>query len=144
MYNNEVIREKSWFKRNWKWVIPTGGCLTLLIIGGLIIGTLVYKVSDAIGSSNYQERTLEKVNLNEKAIELLGAPIKKSGVLNQQFNFDSNTKGTSLEVEYTVSGSKKEGILYIDAKVKGKEITYNRLYIIVNDTREKIDLLSED
>ena len=144
MYNNEVIKEESWFKRNWKWVVPTGGCLTLIIIGALVIGTLVYKVSNVIGDFNYQEQALEKVNLHEKAIELLGSPIKKSGPLDQQFKIDSNGEGTSLEIEFNVSGSKKEGVLYIDAKIDDEETIYNQLYIIINDTEEKIDLLFEN
>jgi len=42
----EEVRQKSWFAKNWGWVLG-GGCLSIIIIGVLVIGGIIYKVSAA-------------------------------------------------------------------------------------------------
>ncbi len=38
----ENIRKESWFKRNWKWVVPTGGCLLVIIFIIAHAGTIFF------------------------------------------------------------------------------------------------------
>jgi hypothetical protein len=42
--NNELIEQKSWWKKNWKWFMPVSGFLLILLsvfissgIGGLVL-----------------------------------------------------------------------------------------------------------
>jgi len=40
--NNELLPEQGWWKRNWSWAVPVGGCLTVLIIIGVSIGSIFF------------------------------------------------------------------------------------------------------
>jgi len=46
--NNELVPQPSWWKRNWKWVVPVSGCFTVLVIIVIILGSIFYGVSSAI------------------------------------------------------------------------------------------------
>ena len=35
----EEQKQKSWLGKNWPWVVPVGGCLTLIIVIGVMIST---------------------------------------------------------------------------------------------------------
>ena len=34
----EEIKQKSWFSQNWIWVVPVGGCLTLIVLAVFGLG----------------------------------------------------------------------------------------------------------
>ena len=40
--NELVTEERSWWSRNWKWVVPVGGCFTFIIIGVLALGGAIF------------------------------------------------------------------------------------------------------
>ena len=48
----EEVKQKSWFGRNWVWVVPLGGCLTIIALFVLGIGALVFGVSKNAPQNN--------------------------------------------------------------------------------------------
>ncbi len=44
----ENAQQKSWFGRNWRWVLPVGGCLTVILLFVFGIGALFFGVSVTI------------------------------------------------------------------------------------------------
>ena len=67
----ESIKQKSWFSRNWLWVLPVGGCLTVILIIIFGIGALFFGISSAIKDSTPVEYAIERAENN--------AEVKKSG-----------------------------------------------------------------
>ncbi|WP_299223375.1 hypothetical protein [uncultured Aquimarina sp.] len=72
--NNEIIEEKSWWKRNWKWFLPlisfTLICLTLFFSSGM--GGHMADFAQAYADTELYENALKKVQQNKKATNLLG------------------------------------------------------------------------
>mgnify|MGYP001823520832 FL=1 len=64
--NNELLPEKSWWNRNWTWALPVGGCLTVLIIIGVSIGTIFFSVTSMLDDSVPLEYALKKINEDQE------------------------------------------------------------------------------
>jgi len=64
-------QKKSWFKRNWPWVVPVGGCLTLIVIFFVFIGTAIFGVSKMFTGSEPYKDGLDKVQRDEYVVQPL-------------------------------------------------------------------------
>jgi hypothetical protein len=71
----EEVRQKSWFKRNWLWFVPTMGCLTLIVLFFLGIGSLIFGITNMISDSEPAQYALERAAESTVVIEALGEPI---------------------------------------------------------------------
>ena len=83
--NNELIEQKSWWKRNWKWFVSVCGIL-LIIISVFIssgMGRIGADLAQAYSDTELYENALEKVKSDQKVNELLGEiePIDKFAIL---------------------------------------------------------------
>ena len=111
--NNELVPQPSWWKRNWKWVVPVGGCLTLIIIFVVFLGSLFYGISSAFEGSEPHVYALELVNEDETLLEILGTPIEKDGIGQSSFNWNNGNKTSNLVIP--IAGTKAKGTLYVNA-----------------------------
>ena len=109
----EEYNRKSWFSRNWGWLLG-GGCLSLIVVAILAIGGIVYKVTDAVkGSEPYAYAYLKTVE-NESVIELLGTPIETNGMGNTSYKYGKGS--ASAELVIPIKGPKDEGSIIVDAE----------------------------
>lgn len=139
--NNDLEPQPSWWKRNWKWVVPVGGCLTILVLVIFFIGSLFYGITSVIEDSQPYEYALEKINQDDQLIEILGSPIEKNGMVQGTINWHNGKKRANLKIP--VKGPKEKGILYINASGEGDNWTYHEIRVEINENDE-IDLLEED
>ena len=138
---NELIQEKSWWKRNWKWVVPTGGCLTIIILLIVFIGAAVLGVTKlTTGSEPYLEG-IAKTQNNEQAIELLGEPIETDGIMQGSINFSNNIGDADIRIP--IKGPKGEGTIYVVAEKSNGTWTYSELEVRIDQNNEVINLLNE-
>ncbi len=137
--NNELIPQPSWWKRNWKWVVPVGGCFTLIIGAIIIFSSIYFGVSNIMKESQPYEYALELINKDEQLIEVLGSPIKKHGMFQGNISWVNGNKVAKIAVP--ISGPKGEGKLYIDATGKDDTWIYHEIRVEVND--QEFDYLQE-
>ncbi|WP_299766912.1 cytochrome c oxidase assembly factor 1 family protein [uncultured Dokdonia sp.] len=138
---NELIQEKSWWKRNWKWALPVGGCGGCLIIVILFIGGVFAGVTTMFTSSTPYQEGLEKVNSNEQVVELLGTPIEKDGIMQGSINFNNGDGEADFNIP--IKGPKGEGRLYIVGEKRNDEWTYSEMEVRIDQNNEVINLLNE-
>jgi len=134
----EAQRQKSWFGRNWGWVVG-GGCLSLIVITVLTIGGLIYKVTDVVRESEPYTHAYTKAIENERVIEFLGTPIETNGIGNTSYKY-SNGNSTA-ELTIPIKGPKDEGIVIVEAEKINDEWAYNVLYVKIDGETEAINLL---
>lgn len=139
--NNELVTYPSWWKRNWKWVVPVGGCFTLIIIFVLFIGTIFYGVTSMLEGSLPYEYALEKINEDEELTAQLGKPIVKDGMVQGNLNYLNGDGKADMKIP--ISGPNGSGILYIKASSINEEWTYQEIRVEIKDN-EDIDLLEEE
>lgn len=134
----EEVRQKSWFGRNWGWVLG-GGCLSLIVIAVLAIGGLIYKVSDAVTESEPYTHAFAKTIENERVIEFLGTPIEANGIGSTSYNYSNGT--TTAELTIPIKGPKDEGNIIVRAEKINDEWAYNTLHVKIDGETEAISLL---
>ncbi|WP_394748386.1 cytochrome c oxidase assembly factor Coa1 family protein [Spongiimicrobium salis] len=136
--NNELVPQPSWWKRNWKWVVPVGGCLTIIILFVVFLGSLFYGITTVMEESQPYEYAFELINQDEKIIELLGSPIEKDGMVQGSVNWNNGRKSSNLTIP--IAGPKGKGTLYVDARGIDDTWTYDRIEVLIPDNG-LIDLL---
>ncbi len=136
---NDHIEQKSWFSRNWGWVVPLGGCLTIILVFIIFLGSVIFGVTELISESTPYKDAMAKVNQDEYVLNLLGEPIETNGIMNGNISFQ-NDEG-SVDISIPIKGPKGEARLYVEGDKRNDTWTYNELYVIISETEEQIDLL---
>lgn len=138
----EEVRQKSWFGRNWIWVVPVGGCLTLIIIGLIFIGTLFFGVTNMFKNSTPYEYALEQASQNREVTLILGDAIESDGIINGNISIDNNSGIANFSIP--IKGSKGEARIYVVAEKRNGEWIYEKLYVLIKETQEEINLLEKE
>ncbi len=138
--NNELIPQPSWWKRNWKWVVPVGGCFTLIIVAVIAIASIFYGVTNAIEDSQPYEFALEKINTDEDLVNALGTPIEKDGMVSGNWNYVNGKKSAKMTIP--ISGPKGSGILFVEATGEDDDWTYHVIRVEIEDS-ETFDIIEE-
>jgi hypothetical protein len=136
--NNELVPQPSWWKRNWKWVLPVGGCFTIIVITVIAIGSIFYGVANAIEGSQAYTYALEKINKDEDLINALGSPIIKDGMVSGSWNNTNGQKSANMTIP--ISGPKGKGTLFVEATGEDDDWTYQVIRVEIDDS-ETFDII---
>ncbi len=136
--NNELVPQPSWWKRNWKWVVPVGGCMGLIVLFIMFVGSIFYGVTTALEESQPYEYALEKINQDEVLTQQLGSPIEKDGMIQGSYNYSNGDKSADMRIP--VSGPNGSGTLIVQATGEDDNWTYNVIRVEIKDN-ESINLL---
>lgn len=137
----ELIEEPSWWKRNWKWAVPVGGCYTLIILFIALIAAGIFGVTKMFTGSEPYAHAMQQVQTNEQLIELLGKPIETNGIMQGSINF-SNGDGDA-DISIPVKGPKGNGKIYLVGEKRNDTWTYSELEVRIEQNNEVINLLDE-
>lgn len=139
MQDDHYQPKKNWWDKNWKWFVPTG-CLSLIILFGLLIGGIFFGVTTMMKDSDAYKGAMYAAQHNKIVIEKLGSPIESDGMVSGSINTTNNTGDCNLEIP--IKGSKGKAILFVVAekKVKWK---YTDLSVYIEKTDEEINLLQK-
>lgn len=137
----ENIRRKGWFGRNWKWVVPTGGCLIIIVMLVMFAGGLFYAVTNLMEDSQAYIDSMERVQANELVIEQIGEPIEQNGM--NGGNFSYNNGYGSAELTIPIKGPKGEATIRVEGGGVGENWTYEVMEVYIEGSDEIINLLEE-
>jgi len=137
----EVVHQKSWFGRNWMWLVPVGGCLTLIVVGIVFIGSLFFGVTEVFKNSTPYEYALEQARNNPEVILALGDHIESDGMISGNISIQ-NDKGNA-DFSIPIKGSKGKGRIFVIAEKSGDEWFYEKLYVVIKMTQQEINLLEK-
>ncbi len=136
---NDHIQHKSWFSRNWGWAVPVGGCLTIIILFFVFLGSVLFGVSELITESVPYKDALSMVNKDEYVVNILGEPIETNGIMNGNLSYKNNVG--SADISIPIKGPNGEAQLYVVGTKRNDKWTYTEMYVIISETDEQIDLL---
>ena len=135
------IQEKNWWHRNWKWFVPVG-CLSLIILIGGFLAVIIYFIFGFVKSTDTYKEAVERAKTNPFVMEALGSPLKEG------FFVTGNIKvsGSSGEADFSIpiSGPKGKARIFAVAKKSAGEWTFSTLFVVVKESRQRIDLLFKD
>ncbi|RIA08376.1 cytochrome oxidase complex assembly protein 1 [Flavobacteriaceae bacterium MAR_2010_72] len=137
----EEVRKKSWFGRNWLWVVPISGCLMVIFLIIFGVGAAIFGVSKVLKNSTPYSYAFELAEENENVRYSLGKPIVTDGVMSGNININ-NDRG---EVNFTIpiKGSKGKGAIIVIGEKYDGEWIYEKLYVLIKETNEEINLLDK-
>ncbi|MDW5290348.1 cytochrome c oxidase assembly factor Coa1 family protein [Formosa sp. PL04] len=137
--NNELITQKSWWKRNWKWLVPLNAILlisiTILITSG--ISGMGADIAQAYSDTELYQKALEKVKSNQKVIQLLGdiEPIDKLAILEGEVHYTH--KNQTVNSSIRLKGTKGNARMDISADKINTEWIYTIINVRIKNPPEK-------
>ncbi len=138
----ENIERKGWFGRNWKWAVPTGGCLLIIVLIVAFVGTIAVGVTSMMSDSQAYIDAMEMVKNNPEVMERIGEPIETNGMSGGSINY-SNGFGEA-ELTIPIKGPKGEATIRVEGQGKDTNWTYDTMDVYIDETNEIINLLESE
>jgi hypothetical protein len=138
----ENVPHQNWFNRNWKWAVPTGGCLLIIILFIVFAGSMILGVSSLFTGSEPYKEALSAAQSNDLLIKALGEPIEKDGIAKGNVNY-KNDEG-HLNLEIPLKGPKGKATLFVVADKYDEDWEYKVMELEISETGELIPLLSPE
>jgi hypothetical protein len=144
--DNELIVERSWWKRNWKWSLPTSIVLILFVLGILFTATIDRNLTDiaqAYSEHSLYEKAIEKAQTNTRVLDVIGTiePMDQLAILEGNIIYSNHNKTVAISVR--IKGSKGKGKMDITAVKNGKEWKYQKISIRIKEPKEEIQILKD-
>ena len=137
--NNELIKPKSWWNKNWKWLVPISGLVLVLIIFIFSIGIsgVATDFAQAYSETELYENAIEKVNSEPKVNEILGEiePIDKLAILEGEVKY-SNANNT-VNSTVRIIGTKGKARMDITADRINNEWNYSKINVRIKKPADK-------
>lgn len=137
--NNELIKQKSWWKRNWKWFVTICGIvvITISIFFSSGMGGITNDLFQAYADTELYDNALKKVKSDHRVTELLGEikPIDKLAILEGQVAYTNDNKKVSSSIR--VVGAKGRANMDISADLVNNEWVYKKINIRIKNPPEK-------
>jgi hypothetical protein len=137
---DNTISKNSWFTKNWKWVVPSAGCLSILVIAAVFALFLYKGITNFFEKSTPYKEAIELVLDNEEVQSVLGKPIEVSGFIKGGLKEAGESGNANFEIP--LKGSKLKGTLYVIANKNENQWTFEVLTVTIAKNNKKINLLS--
>lgn len=140
---NELIREKSWGRRNWKWLVPITALL-IFIIALLSLTSGLTSFMQAYAEPELYDNALAEAQKNKQVKEVLGTlePIDKLSIL--EGNAVYNADNTAVDLTFRITGSKGKGKMDIYAIKNEGDWEYQFIKIRTKTLQNEIIILGNE
>ena len=108
----------------------------------IFIALIVFVVFGAMKSTDVYKTAVARARANPAVTAALGSPITEGMFLSGSAS-TSGGSGTA-DMSIPVSGPKGKGTIYVTATKVGGEWDYSKLYVQVDQTKERIQLKESD
>jgi hypothetical protein len=143
--DNELIIEKSWWNKNWKWFLPTL-ILFFLLFSFLLSSTINGNITDiaqAYSDNSLYEKAIEKAKTNKRVLEVIGEiePIDQLAILEGNAIYTNNNNTVALSIR--IKGDKGKGKMDILAERNGTAWNYKKINIRIKEPKEEIQIIKD-
>ena len=128
----------NWWSRNWKWFVPTGCCLTPLLVFGGFAAFMILVIFGAMKQTDVYKLTVARAKADSRVIAALGSPIEDGWWLAGNTTVTGGSGNADITIP--ISGPKGKGTLYAVASKSAGEWSYSKLVVKIDKTGETIDL----
>ena len=122
-----------------KWVLfGCGGCLGLLVLGGVVVAAIFYFVFGAMKKSDVYVEAVKRAQNSAEVQAVLGTPIEPGWMISGSFNYENGSGSANFTIP--LKGPKGEAsVLAVGQKAGGGDWIYSQLEAVLpNGT--KVDL----
>ena len=136
---NELMPQKGWWGRNWKWAIPTFGCGGFIVVFIAIFGVAIFGATSFMSKSQPYQEALTLAKSNPETIAILGEPIETNGIMQGSLNIE-NGQG-DITVNIPIKGPKGEASVFVVGEKRGDIWTYSEMEVRFKNSEKVIELL---
>jgi hypothetical protein len=130
---------KGWFGRNWMWLVPTAGCLTLAIVIMLVAGGVFALVIGSMKSSDAYKGAVARAQESAALKEEIGTPIEPgffvTGSINKTLLF------SRADLAFSVSGPKGKARVFAVARKSSGPWEYSVLAATIQGSGRRIAIV---
>ena len=134
----QMVPQKSWFSRNWKWFLPTIILGPLLLLA-LFIGGILSFVFGMMKSSEPYHYAVATAQNNPEVIRELGAPVEPGWFTSGNINVSGSSGAAAMAI--SLNGKLRHGSVLVIAKESDGNWTYQKLEVLVDGHDTPIQLL---
>lgn len=135
---------KSWFSRNWLWLIPLVVGVPILGCAGCFGGFAFMVMSWIRGSTPYTD-ALHMVRADAQVQQMIGSPVTAGwwalGSMETNNAFSSNASGTA-DFYFPVSGPNGSGTVYVYATMQQAKWTMHQVTFTDDGSGNQLDLIA--
>lgn len=137
--NNEISKQKSWWKKNWKWFVPVCGVILLLIAiffsSGM--GRITADFAQAYSDTELYENAVNKVEADQRVKKLLGniEPIEKMAILEGETKYSNDNQTVNSTIR--IIGTKGKARMDISAYRENNKWIYSKINVRIKTPPEK-------
>jgi hypothetical protein len=132
---------KGWFVRNWKWALPSG-CLLLVLLSVGGCGAFVALIMGGMKSSDAYKLALARASQSAEVTEAIGSPVEAGWWLTGKINV-SGSSGQA-DIQFPISGPKGKATVCCQATKFAGQWQIQRLTVIVTGAGKNIDLIKPE
>ncbi len=131
---------RTWWQRNWKWVVPAGivGCLAGL---ACFVGLILLFVFGMFRGSDAYQGAIAQVRADPGVVRELGEPIEPGWWVSGSIHV-TGPSGTA-DFETPLRGPSGRGTLYVTAEKQAGRWHYKILEVAVEGKSDRINLLRD-
>ena len=137
--NNDLIKNKTWWQKNWKWFVPISSVFSIVTAAIFLsgFGETLGNYTKAYSDSELYENALIIVRENNRVKETLGdiESINNMTILNGYVEYSDNNN--SINTTIKVSGEHGKAMLDISAYLINGKWRYKDLKIRIKKPQEK-------
>jgi Cytochrome oxidase complex assembly protein 1 len=133
--------QRSWWSRNWKWALPVGCLLPIVLCGGgfvLFFSLIFGAVTGAIRNSDAYQEGMSRARSNPDVVAALGEPIESGFWISGSINVDGPSG--NVDVSIPISGPKGSGTLYIVGTRNAGRWQYSTMEVEIPGRAGRIDV----
>jgi len=133
---------RSWWGRNWKWALPVGCLLPVLVCGGSIITFffLVFgAVTSAIKASDPYQEGMVRARANPGVVAAPGEPIESGWLISGSIDVDGSSG--NVDASIPISGPKGSGTLYVVGTRTAGRWQYSTMEVEIPGRASRVDVL---
>ena len=134
-----AVGQRSWWQRNWIWIVPAG-CLGLVAALVALVGAVVILVFTGIRSSGVYQEAVQLARDNPRVIDALGAPIEVGLLVSGSIHVSGSSGDAELAIP--LHGASNRGTLRVVARREGGRWLFEQAEVEVRGREDPIDLLS--
>ena len=125
--------QPSWARRHWKGLVGSVVTLVVVVALALVVG-VVALVMWSIRQSDVLRIALEQARKNPAVVAQLGTPINPGWLISGSMHIENDAGTANFTVP--IHGPRQEATLYLDARKRTGEWTFNTLTVKLDDGRE--------
>ena len=133
--------QRSWWSRNWKWALPVGCLLPIVLCGGgfLALVFLIFgAVTGSIKASDAYMEGMARARANPEVVAALGDPIESGFWITGNISVEGPSG--NVDVSIPISGPKGSGTLYVVGTRSAGRWQYSTMEVEIPGRPTRVDV----